>query len=122
MNREKRFEYAFEGVNGTIKEVYHLHEIPRIQVICDVWNVFPIKYVRESSNLKDKNGKEIFEGDIVKCLLAKEPEDKGFICQFKDYQWKFINVRYPDDDFYDIIDYDYIQKNCEIIGKTFENY
>jgi uncharacterized phage protein (TIGR01671 family) len=65
MNREIKFEYGFESVNGTVKKVYHLHEIPSIQQKCDVWNVLPIKYVRQSTGLKDKNGNEIYEGDIL---------------------------------------------------------
>ena len=63
MKREIKFEYGFESVNGTVKKVYHLHEIPNIQQKCDVWNVLPIKYVRQFVGHKDKNGVEIFEGD-----------------------------------------------------------
>jgi hypothetical protein len=63
MNREIKFEYGFESVNGIVKKVYHLHEIPNIQQKCDVWNVLPIKYVRQFVGHKDKNGTEIFEGD-----------------------------------------------------------
>lgn len=63
MNRDLKFEYGFDSVNGIVKKVYHLHEIPNIQQKCDVWNVLPIKYVRQSTGFKDKNGTEIFEGD-----------------------------------------------------------
>ena len=63
MNREIKFEYGFISVNGLVKKVYHLHEIPNIQQKCDVWNVLPIKYVRQFVGHKDKNGVEIFEGD-----------------------------------------------------------
>lgn len=73
MSREIKFEYGFESVNGIIKKVYNLSEIPNIKEKCDVWNVLPIVYVREFSNKIDKNGKELFDGDIVRILYTDWP-------------------------------------------------
>ena len=67
MNRELKFEYGFESVNGTVKKVYHLHEIPSIQQKCDVWNILPIKYVRPFTGVND-----IIEGDIFKRVDTEE--------------------------------------------------
>jgi uncharacterized phage protein (TIGR01671 family) len=98
MNREIRFEYGFESVNGTVKKVYHLHEIPNIQQKCDVWNVLPIKYVRQSTGLKDKNGTEIFEGDLVQHDAWNYPfevifndEKARFVCKLQTGLTQYID-------------------------------
>ena len=64
MEREIKFQYGFQSVNGIIKKKYYLSQIPTIKDKCDVWNVLPICYVRQFTGLKDKNGKDVFEGDI----------------------------------------------------------
>ena len=61
--RKIKFEYGFQSVNGIIKKVYNLSEIPSISTKCDVWNILPIIYVRQWTGLEDKNGKDIYEGD-----------------------------------------------------------
>lgn len=70
--REIKFQYGFESVNGIVNKVYYLHEIPKIEQKCDVWNTLPIKYVRQFTGLKDKNGNDIFEGDVCKKERHKE--------------------------------------------------
>lgn len=137
MIREIKFEYGFESVNGIIKKVYTLSEIPNIKEKCDVWNVLPIVYVREFSNKTDKNGMELFEGDIVRILYtdwsSKSENDPRTLEQylidiasigevvFNDNSWeiKTYSKKYDDYNFSSIQPdkYGYIEK----IGTKHEN-
>lgn len=60
---ETLFEYGFRSVNGIVKKVYYLHEIPNISQKCDVWNILPIIYVRQATPFTDMTGKRAFVGD-----------------------------------------------------------
>jgi uncharacterized phage protein (TIGR01671 family) len=65
--REIKFQYGFNSVNGIVKKVYYLHEIPFMHDKCDVWNILPLVYVHQFTGLKDKNGLDIYQNDIFHC-------------------------------------------------------
>jgi len=115
MNREIKFEYGFKSVNGIVKKIYHLHEIPNIHQICDVWNVLPIIYVRQFTGLLDKNGNEIYEGDNL--LDERNHGDySDDVAEVRFDNGKFCYPNYGTlSDLSDINDY------SEIIGNIYDN-
>jgi uncharacterized phage protein (TIGR01671 family) len=114
MNREIKFEYGFKSVNGIVKKVYYLHEIPNIKEKCDVWNVLPNAYVREYTRLKDKNNKDIYEGDIV--LTFTDDKTKAEVI-FMGGSFNFCTKN--KDGLYFV--WKYMKSEIEVIGNIYEN-
>lgn len=83
VGREIKFEYGFQSVNGIIKKVYTLSEIPFLKEKCDVFDVLPIIYRRQFTGLKDKNGKEILEGDIIEKYQYKKQKSNDKKCKVR---------------------------------------
>lgn len=85
--------------------------------------------IMQYTGLKDKNGKEIYEGDIVKRIIGGEHRDVGEIV-YKDCGFK-IYIRDPYFEFYSEITDIYevkdmggtikLKQNFEIIGNIYEN-
>lgn len=131
MSREIKFEYGFESVNGIVKKVYNLSEIPNIKEKCDVWNVLPIAYVRQFAGLKDNKGNNIFDGDIVTYdgtpYLVNALKATGVIVNYKGSWALKYKCKYKTSDGRDVYSHyhfsceDFFDRKSIVIGNIYEN-
>jgi len=123
MYREIKFRGKKKGTNEWLYFDLMAHILNEDGEPCDFlqYNI-EADTVGQFTGLTDKNGKEIYDGDICKHPDAVEPEHLGFEMVFEDFKFKAICVFH--DDYIPeriVTDFSEYFNETEIIGNIHEN-
>jgi hypothetical protein len=101
-------EIKFRAWNPDTKEIYEWNSIKQYPA-GQLFNVLNEKFIiMEFTNLKDKNGKEIYEGDIIK----SGKDALGVV------KWRHFGF---EQDMINTLGWWVIQEDGEVIGNIYEN-
>lgn len=130
MTREKKFK-AWDEKNKRMSEVFSIDEIQRdddneaFNSGCFFMNWKGDKHtfwfddceLLEFIGLKDRNGKEIFEGDILSCKHPNRGDPNILIVEFSNCNFKALNKERS----FGIALGNHLLEKIEVIGNKYEN-
>ena len=110
------------------KRMTDVHEMTfidgEVYLISDITGFYAYEEFKlmQSTGLKDKNGNEIYEGDIINYKYSRHTSTQ-FVVKYNEFQATFVVVDNHNDLVYTFRELaDYIQLNSlEVIGNIYEN-
>jgi uncharacterized phage protein (TIGR01671 family) len=116
-------EIKFRAWEKNLKEIITVHNIDFEKKMINTdyaWRLFNEIELMQYTGLKDKNGKEIYEGDILKVEGSK----RKYVVKWNDEEFAFtVNYQYangvPGD--WILSEFRAVLKTFEVIGNVFEN-
>lgn len=112
----------FQGVtkeNNIVKKVGKIEFFTDGKIIIN--DEIPVKYLREWTGLLDKNGREIWEGDVIEITNDVSAGKKRVAWDDRRGQWNWVEDLNPDQTLLSPFCGMYGENKTEVIGNIFEN-
>lgn len=120
-NKKTKKMYSVDGFKAIERKIYRCSladdefRLGHMETIHFIEDNLDDYVLMQSTGLKDKNGVEIFDGDIVKLQYITTSDFELFeVCQFRGGMWRIDNRRRGSDLWLRTAD-------CEVVGNIHQN-